>query len=118
MQPAHARTARCRLTITWAALSLLGAASLASAAAATFSPVDLSGPCAAAFSNAPTPLSWRSLPKGTQVLDGVTFKIDGKLEVTGLDDAREGALHPGRIAGLKVGRKAARLWLLHGSDGV
>ena len=118
MQPANAHTALRRLTGWWAALPFLCVGASLSAGAATFTPIDLSAPCAAAFSNAPSPQSWLALPRGTQTLDGVVFKIDGKLEVTGLDDARNGELHPSRLTGLRVGRKCARLWLLHGADGL
>ncbi|HEY2952170.1 MAG TPA: hypothetical protein VGK40_06290, partial [Verrucomicrobiae bacterium] len=118
MQPANAHTALRRLTGLWAALPLLGAAAALAAGAATFTPIDLSAPCAAARSNSPSPQSWLALPRGTQTLDGVVFKIEGKLEVTGLDDARNGELHPSRLTSLNLGRKCARLWLLHGADGI
>jgi len=78
-------------------------------------PVDLSPLCAAAFSNSPSPQSWSALPRGAQTFGGVPFRIDGKLEVTGLDDARNGEFHPTRIA-IPIGRKATRLHLLHGAD--
>src|SRR5437667_247983 len=78
-------------------------------------PVDLSALCATAFSNSPSPQSWSALPRGLQAFDGVPFRIDGKLEVTGMDDARNGEFHPPAIANIPVGSKAGRLHLVHGA---
>jgi 5-hydroxyisourate hydrolase-like protein (transthyretin family)/thiol-disulfide isomerase/thioredoxin len=61
--------------------------------------------------------SWSVLPRGTQSMDGVIFVIDGRLEVTGLAAARSGDFSPDRISGIPVGRKATRLFLLHGASG-
>ncbi len=80
-----------------------------------YHPVDLSALCAAALSNSPSPQSWSALPRGVQTFGGIPFRIDGKLEVTGLNDARSGEFHPTRVA-IPVGRRAARLHLLHGAD--
>ena len=85
-------------------------------ASGSYQPVDLSVLCAAAFSNSPSPQSWSALPRGAQTFGGVPFRVDGKLEVTGLDDARDGEFHPTRLANIPVGRKAARLHLLHGTE--
>ena len=76
-----------------------------------YHPVDLSALCASAASNSPSPQPWPALPRGAQTFGGVPFKIDGKLEVTGLDDARNGEFHPPRIGNIIIGRKAARLHL-------
>jgi peroxiredoxin len=80
-----------------------------------YTPVDLSAPGTAGFSNSPSAQSWSALPRGAQTFGGVPFRIDGKLEVTGLDDAHNGEFHPARVV-IPVGRKAALLHLLHGAD--
>src|SRR5947209_1105854 len=81
-----------------------------------YHPADLSALCAATLSNSSSPQSWSALPRGAQMFGGVPFRIDGKLEVTGLDDARNGEFYPTRLANIPIGRKAARLHLLHGAD--
>jgi peroxiredoxin len=61
------------------------------------------------------PQSWSALPRGSQTFGGVPFRIDGKLALTGLEDARNGEFHATRVT-IPLGRKAARLHLLHGAD--
>jgi peroxiredoxin len=78
-------------------------------------PVDLSAVCAA-HSNSPVSPSFSSLPRGTQTFGGVPFRIDCNLQVTGIDDARNGEFHPARLANIPIGRKAMRLHLLQGAD--
>ena len=60
--------------------------------------------------------SWATLPRGGLTNAGVPFRLDGCVAATGLDAAREGDFFPPRVAGIAVGRKAARLHLLHGAD--
>lgn len=83
----------------------------------TFQPVDLSKFCTTSFANLPVGDVWESVPTGKQVLDGMLFQIDGRLEVTGMTAAREGDFAPTRLEGIPVGRKASRLVLLHGAIG-
>jgi peroxiredoxin len=81
----------------------------------SYFPVDLSALAATAFSNSPLPQSWSALPRGSQTFGGVPFRIDRKLALTGLDATRNGEFHPTRVT-VPLGRKAARLHLLHGAD--
>jgi hypothetical protein len=81
-----------------------------------FHPVDLFASSAPAPAGVTAPKSWAALPQGPQTFGGIPFRIDGWLSVTGLDDARNGEFHRTRIANISVGRKAARLHLLHGAD--
>jgi len=60
---------------------------------------------------------WSAVPRGVQNFDGVPFQIEGLVEVTGLDAAREGDFNPTQVEGIPVGRKARRLHLLHGVVG-
>ena len=85
-------------------------------AKANLQPIDLSALCATAFSNSPSPQSWSAMPRGMQTFNGIPFKVDGRLEVTGMDDARKGEFHPPRLSAIPIGRKAERLHLLHGAQ--
>ncbi len=59
---------------------------------------------------------WSRVPHGLQTLDGVPFKMDVYLELTGLGTARaDSKFFPTRIAGIPVARKAKRLYLLTGT---
>jgi hypothetical protein len=71
----------------------------------------------ATTSNAFSTEVWSLLPKGTQSVDGVGFRIDGRVEVTGLAAARAGSFSRSRISGIPVGGKVSRLFLLHGTSG-
>ena len=55
------------------------------------------------------------LPQGEQTLDGIPYHIGGRLEVTGLDAARNGDFRNAQVEGIPIGQKAARLHLLHGA---
>jgi len=81
-------------------------------------PVTLPVGGASAVFNPPSLQSWASAPRGAQSFNGVPFKIDGRLAVTGIDDARNGEFHPTRVNNIPVGRKAARLHVLHGAEGI
>ncbi len=107
-----------RLPRIVAACWLLGntlAALVPGIALGDFQPVNLSG-IAQSSTNAPVEPSWASLPRGPQTFNGVPFRLEGPLAVTGLDDARQGDFHPPRLANIPVGQKAARLHLLHGAN--
>ena len=55
------------------------------------------------------------LPHDEQTLDGTPYHIGGRLEVTGLDAARNGDFRNAQVEGIPIGQKAARLHLLHGA---
>ena len=80
---------------------------------AAFFPVDLTPPGAAIAPPAPL---WPALPQRALTNGGVPFRPGEPVAVTGLDAARRGDFFPTRVAGLAVGRKAARLHVLHGAD--
>jgi hypothetical protein len=97
------------------ALSLPSLATAQIAARANLQPIDLAALCAAAFTNSLSPQTWSALPRGVKTFNGITFKVDGRLEITGMDDARKGEFHPVRL-GIPIGRKAGLLHILHGAD--
>jgi len=58
---------------------------------------------------------WREvLPGGLQAFHGVPFRIDSPIAVTGMESARNGAFYPTEI-NLRIGGKAKRIHLLHGT---
>src|SRR5687768_17808791 len=87
----------------------------AAATAVEFHPVDLSAVLQRRLSTYKPSESWSAPPRGRQVLAGVPFEIEGKIEVTGLGSARDGKFFPTRVSGIKVGRKCDRLHVLHGT---
>jgi hypothetical protein len=97
------------------ALTLPSLAIAQTAAKANLQPIDLAALCAAAFTNSVSPQSWSALPRGVKTFNGITFKVDGRLAVTGLDAARKGEFHPVSL-GIPIGRRAGRLHILHGAD--
>ncbi len=54
-------------------------------------------------------------PKGLQSFHGVPFQLGERLAVTGMGPARNGELYPAEVIGIRVGRRAKRLHLLHGA---
>ena len=97
---------------------LVGLAGLGGAAAqekTSFVPLDLTGFYTELFSDLPAGRPWSQVPRGAPTLGGVPFTIGGKLEVTGLDAARQGGFRNARVVDIPVGQKAARLHLLHGA---
>src|SRR2546425_1906689 len=80
-----------------------------------FHPIDLSRGHANSVSNQLAPPSANPWPRGSQNLEGVSLRMDGQLEVSGLEAARRGEFFPSRITDIPVGRKARRLILLHGT---
>ena len=76
-----------------------------------FQSVDLS----AHFNVSNGPTSTAVFPQGAQTLGGIPFVLGGRVQVTGLDAARNGELRPAQVMGVRVGQKAARLHLLHGA---
>jgi hypothetical protein len=87
----------------------------AAAGGAEFHPVDLSPVLQKRLSEYKPPESWSAPPRGSQVLAGVPFEIEGKIEVTGLGAARDDKFFPTRVSGIKIARKADRLHVLHGT---
>src|SRR5262245_9362217 len=82
---------------------------------ADFFPIDLSRFVTTVFSNVPQGNMWSYLPRGQQTFQGVPFKVDGKLEVTGMDALHISTFFPARVIGIPVGRKTEKLVLLHGT---
>src|SRR5687767_7981055 len=66
-----------------------------------FSFVDLSS--FAIASEAPTARSLSALPDGLQSFNGVPFRIDRPVLVTGIEAARAGNFFPTAVTGIKVG---------------
>jgi peroxiredoxin len=82
---------------------------------AQFHPIDLSRFYTGSFSNSAPSDLWNGVPRGLQTFEGVPFQIEGRIELTGMLDARDGDFFPPRVTGIPVGRKARRLFLLHGA---
>jgi hypothetical protein len=61
---------------------------------------------------------WRTVPRGTQVCDGVTFICNGAIRTAGLSAAREGNRYPGAVLGVPVNRRGSRLHLLQAAENV
>jgi len=80
-------------------------------------PLDLSGFYQQIWSDLDPEKSWAALPRGLQILRDVPFQIGGRLEVTGMQFARNRNFRPTRIMGIPVGRKASRIHLLHATGG-
>src|SRR6185436_14785992 len=83
-----------------------------------FHPLELSRatlPITFASNTPPTSASWRLAPKGDQQFGGIPFRVDARIAVTGLTDARNGAFYPA-VRRVSVGRKAARLHVLLGAE--
>ena len=60
--------------------------------------------------------SWAQVPRGETNFNGVPFLMVGKIDLNGLGRARDGEFHPPRVGEVPVGRRAARLHLLHGAS--
>jgi hypothetical protein len=58
-----------------------------------------------------------ALPRGPQVLGGVTFDVQGVIQLQGLEWKRRGHEFPERVDGIRVGRACNRLHLLHATGG-
>ncbi|HEY0548830.1 MAG TPA: hypothetical protein VGF13_04455, partial [Verrucomicrobiae bacterium] len=76
-----------------------------------FSFVDLSA--FAIAPDEPTARSLSALPDGLQSLNGVPFRIDRPVAVTGIEAARVGDFFPTAVTGIKIGQAARRIHLLH-----
>ena len=60
--------------------------------------------------------SWAQVPRGETNFDGVPFLMFGKIDLTGLGRARDGEFQPAHVGEIPVGRRAARLHLIHGAS--
>ena len=60
--------------------------------------------------------SWAQVPRGETNFDGVPFLMFGKIDLTGLGRARDGEFQPARVGEIPVGRRAARVHLMHGAS--
>lgn len=59
---------------------------------------------------------WGTVPRGTQVCDGVTFVCDGAIRTTGLRAARDGKIYPGAVLDVPVRSRGTRIHLLQSSE--
>ena len=80
-------------------------------------PLELSGVYQEWLTNAWTGSPWGKLPRGLQTLGDVPFRVDGYLQLTGLDGARSGDWAPPHVRGVQVGEAFVHLHLLHGMKG-
>jgi hypothetical protein len=60
--------------------------------------------------------SWGMVPRGDTNFDGVPFRFTGKVDLTGLGRARDGEFQLPRAGEILVGKRAARLHLIHGAS--
>jgi hypothetical protein len=81
-----------------------------------FRPVDLDRFYQRTFASYKPTDSWAMVPRGVTNLDGVPFRMFGKIDLTGLGRARDGEFQPARIGEIPVGQRAARLHLIHGAS--
>ena len=56
------------------------------------------------------------LPSGLRIFAGVPFDVEGKIQLLGEPLPKSQSKFPGRINGIPLGRKCARLYLLHGAS--
>lgn len=94
---------------------LAGSAAAPAQEKSVFLPLDLTAFFTEPVSKTSTDKQWKQVPRGAQTLAGVPFTISGRLEVTGLDAARHGDFRNARVDGIPIGKKFARLHLLHGA---
>lgn len=57
------------------------------------------------------------LARGPQILGGVTFDVQGVIQLQGLEWKKRGHQFPERVDGIRVGRACRRLHLLHATGG-
>jgi len=57
--------------------------------------------------------AWSVVPRGNRVYAGTPFEVQTKLQLAGNTDSRDGRLYVARSLGIPVGRRLARLHLLH-----
>jgi hypothetical protein len=80
-----------------------------------FYPVPLENFYKRLFSSYRPTESWGLVPRGLQLFDKVPFRMFGQLEITGLGPARDKNFHPARVGPISIGRRAARIHLIHGA---
>ena len=86
---------------------------VARAQAAAFHSLDLSAAYTTSFSEA-LPDAQR-FPAGSNTFNGVPFHVGGRIDLAGMDAARNGAFAPTEVTRIPVNVKARRLHLLHGA---
>jgi hypothetical protein len=59
---------------------------------------------------------WHTVPRGTQVCDGVTFVCEGAIRPAGLRAARDRHRYPGAVLGVPVNQRGSRIHLLQASE--
>ena len=63
-----------------------------------------------------TTRAWQTVPRGTQVCDGVTFVCDGAIRFSGLRAARDGKTYPGAVLDVPVRTRGSRIHVLQSSE--
>ena len=63
-----------------------------------------------------TTRGWQTVPRGTQVCNGITFVCDGAIRFGGLRAARDGKTYPGAVLDVPVRRHGSRIHLLQSSE--
>jgi hypothetical protein len=107
-----------RRDILWGVVALAAlvwccGSGMARAQAAAFHPLDLSTVYTTSFVEA-LPDAQR-FPTGSNTFNGVPFQVGGRIDLAGIDAARNGAFAPTEVTRIPVNRKAHRLHLLHGA---
>ncbi|HEY0455237.1 MAG TPA: carboxypeptidase regulatory-like domain-containing protein, partial [Verrucomicrobiae bacterium] len=80
---------------------------------AAFHPIDLTKFYTHPFTNRWSEKPWSLIPVGEQIIQGVPFRVGGKIELTGIQAAIHGDLEPAEVAAIPIHTKAARLFILH-----
>src|SRR4051812_41969067 len=81
-----------------------------------FHPVSLDGFYQRLFTSYKPTDSWAMVPRGITNLDGIPFRMFGKIDLTGLGRARDGEFQPARIGEIPVGQRATRVHIIHGAS--
>src|SRR5437867_5727935 len=80
-----------------------------------FHPVDLSASYSRKSDTFEAGTAWSAVPWGRQTFDGIPFQLGGIMEGTGMGAAQDGWVFAGHYSGIRVGRKAEWIHLLHGT---
>lgn len=59
--------------------------------------------------------NWAELPEGKNIYGGVTFDVSGAVQLMGGWLKRYGKTYPTQVADIRIGKKCAKLHLLHGN---
>lgn len=80
-----------------------------------FSAVDLSAHVQKRWEDIEPNTSWAAVPRGSQTIGGVPFKLDGIIEVTGMGAARAGEPKPAQVTAIPADARATHIHILHGT---